>query len=276
MFVGIGKKSWVAIEGKHYTLSGQTIVFKKPPGATVDAYSLCAWPERFTHEEMAERRRECNTFNEWDSQYQLHAKPVTESRLNPEKIIPYSIDPVIKVSNRKASMWLGNVRIVGAAAYWDPSLGKIKSDASAFSVILTDSAGRMYHQVCLGVTGNIDDQCKEIKKEVIKYSLGRIEVEVNGPGGHVPHILRKHLKGLDCAVIENFETTNKNKRILDAWEAPIDGGYMWAHVDVLEGPLWDQMQDWNPEITDQPDDYLDSGRRRNYSNTGTHRPRLFG
>jgi hypothetical protein len=28
---------------------------------------------------------------------------------------------------------------------------------------------------------------------------------------------------------------------------------------VLEGPVWDQMTDFQPELSDQPDDYLDSG-----------------
>ena len=36
---------------------------------------------------------------------------------------------------------------------------------------------------------------------------------------------------------------------------------LWAHVDVLDGPMWDQMKDWNPAVTTQPDDYLDSGAR---------------
>lgn len=34
-------------------------------------------------------------------------------------------------------------------------------------------------------------------------------------------------------------------------------GMLWAHVDVLEGPLWDQMKDWNPAVRDQDDDYVD-------------------
>jgi hypothetical protein len=36
-------------------------------------------------------------------------------------------------------------------------------------------------------------------------------------------------------------------------------GVLWVHVDVLNGPLWDQMKDWDPKVKSQPDDYLDSG-----------------
>ncbi len=220
VFVGIGKHSWVAEEGKHYRIEHTTIIFKKPPSATVDCYADSAWPERFDNEEMDERRRECNTFNEWDSQYQLHAKPITDVRLDPERIIPYAIEPVIKRSNRHIGMWLGNVKIVGACAHWDCAKGRIGNDSSAFSVVLTDEMGRLYLQVCRAVYGNIDEQCKEIRKIVIQYQLPRVTVETNGIGGHVPHILRKHLKKTLCGVGEHHETANKNKRILDAWGSP--------------------------------------------------------
>ncbi|MDE2442682.1 MAG: transcriptional regulator, partial [Betaproteobacteria bacterium] len=31
------------------------------------------------------------------------------------------------------------------------------------------------------------------------------------------------------------------------------------HTSVLDGPMWDQMKDWNPAVPDQPDDLLDAG-----------------
>jgi hypothetical protein len=53
--------------------------------------------------------------------------------------------------------------------------------------------------------------------------------------------------------------TNKNKRILEGYEDIISSQMLWAHVGVLDGPLWDQMKDWNPDVKNQPDDYLDAG-----------------
>ncbi|HMV75362.1 MAG TPA: hypothetical protein PKB00_12380 [Microthrixaceae bacterium] len=67
------------------------------------------------------------------------------------------------------------------------------------------------------------------------------------------------MRKLQCGVNELFQTTNKQKRILDALEAPLSSQFLWAHTDVLDGPLWDQMKDFNPAITNQPDDFLDSG-----------------
>lgn len=259
VFVGIGKHTTVAVEGEHFTRSGTTLRFHVAPVGTIDCYADNAWPERFTLEEMVERRKQCRTLNEWDSQYQLHAKPIVDVRLDPVRIIPYDVTPVLRMANRRVVMMLANVQIVGVSAYWDCSLGKLTSDASAFTVLLTDEAGRLYMQVCEALEGNIDDQCRRIRELVVQYQIPRVEVETNGPGGFVPPILRKHLKKTGCGVGEVWNTTNKNKRILDAWEAPLDSGFLWSHIDVLNGPLWDQMMEWNPAVKEQPDDYLDSG-----------------
>jgi len=64
-------------------------------------------------------------------------------------------------------------------------------------------------------------------------------------------------RGLRCGVTEKASTGNKNKRILAAFEPPLRSGYLHAHVSVIER-VGDQMRDWNPALTDQPDDYLDA------------------
>ncbi|MCS6037367.1 hypothetical protein LNQ52_20135 [Klebsiella pneumoniae subsp. pneumoniae] len=48
---------------------------------------------RFDHDELLLRRKECRTVNEWDSQYQLHSKPVGEVRLDPDRIREYNVQP---------------------------------------------------------------------------------------------------------------------------------------------------------------------------------------
>ena len=99
----------------------------------------------------------------------------------------------------------------------------------------------------------------EIRRLVIQYQIPNVKVETNGPGGFVPQILRKVLAGTGCGVLEHFEAVNKKKRILDAWEPPLSARFLWAHSQVIDGPLWDQMKDFNPLAITQADDYLDSG-----------------
>lgn len=269
VIAGIYKFSRMLVEGRDYRVEGNEVVFDTPPGDVLDICAGCAWPERFTREEVALKRQETRTLNAWDSQYQLEAKPISEVRLDPARIVPYDCEPVVRVANGEVGMWLGATRIVGATAYWDCSLGKIKSDASAFSLLLTDSRGQLYWHAAQGLTGELaefDDkdrivggQVMQVRELVLRLQIPRVVVETNGPGGFVPNILRQALKGTGCGVGEEFSVTNKQKRILDAFEAPLSSRFLWAHVSVLEGPVWDQMKDFNPELRDQPDDYLDSG-----------------
>ncbi|NWA03714.1 phage terminase large subunit [Pseudomonas gingeri] len=269
VFSGIGKHARVLELGKDYQLTKTGIAFFTPPGTLVDCYSGSAWPERFDMDELAQRRRKTKTINEWDSQYQLHSKPVTEVRLDPNRIIPYDVQPTMRYANGAAAMFLGSTQIVGAIAYWDCSLGKIKSDASAFSLLLTDARGQLYWHVAEGLEGEIAEfdekdriiggQVHQVRELVIKYQIPRVIVETNGPGGFVPTILKQALKGTGCGVGEEHSTINKQKRILDAFESPLSARFLWAHVDVLNGPVWDQMQDFNPALTNQDDDFIDSG-----------------
>lgn len=269
VFSGIGKHARVLVAGKDYQLTKTGIAFFAPPGTLVDCYAGSAWPERFDLATLETRRRETRTINEWDSQYQLHSKPVTEVRLDPARIVPYDVQPVMRYANGAAAMFLGSTQIVGAVAYWDCSLGKIKSDASAFSLLLTDARGQLYWHVAEGLTGEIAEfdskdriiggQVHQVRELVIKYQIPRVIVETNGPGGFVPTILKQALKGTGCGVGEEHSSTNKQKRILDAFESPLSAHFLWAHVDVLRGPVWDQMRDFNPAVNNQDDDYIDSG-----------------
>ncbi|HFZ1921727.1 TPA: phage terminase large subunit [Serratia marcescens] len=269
VFVGIHIGARLLAEGVDYQLTATGITFAEPPGTTVDCYAECAWPERFTPAEMEKRRQETRTVNEWDSQYQLHSKPIGESRLDPERIREYNVQPEIRYANRTASMWLGSQQIVGAVAWWDVATGKAKADASAFSLVLTDARGHLYWHVCQELIGDLAEfderdkitggQVVQIRELVIRYQIPQVVVEVNGPGSFAGKLLRQALKGTGCGVREEFAITNKQKRILDAFEAPLSSRFLWAHSDVLDGPAYDQMRDFNPAVTNQPDDFIDSG-----------------
>ncbi|EBW6193563.1 transcriptional regulator [Salmonella enterica subsp. enterica serovar Agbeni] len=270
VFVGIYKGSRLLNEGVDYKVhSGNIIEFAKAPNMLVDFYADCEWPERFDRAEMKKRRKRTKTINEWDSQYQLHSKPVGEVRLNPERLRVYNCEPEIRIANKSCTMWLGQTQIVGAVAYWDVSMGKIKSDASAFSLMLTDMRGHLYWHCCEDIKGDLaefssDDkisggQVMEIKNYVIKFQIPLVMVETNGPGSFAGKLLRQALKGTGCGVREIFQVSNKQKRILDAFEAPLSTRFLWVHLRVMDGPMPEQMRDFNPELTDQPDDFLDSG-----------------
>lgn len=272
VFVGIGKAAQLLREGDDYTLQGKRITLREPTAALVDVCTGNAWPERFHRTEMLERRRECATVNYWDQQYQLIARPLVDSRLNPDRMIPYDCEPTWKTANGQAVMLLGGTRIVGATCRWDPASGKLKSDVSAVAVVLQDEEGRRYLHRVAKLTGDVvvfsDDgktviggQVHQLADLVQELRLPRVTIETNGIGKFSPAILKGALKQrrLVCGVAEEPSMQNKNKRILEALEPLLTSeDQLWAHVSVLDGPLPSQMRDWSPAIQDQPDDYLDA------------------
>lgn len=256
-FVGIHRFAKLLREGKDYRVEGGELVILRPPADVLDVYAGCAWPQRFDRAELEKRRRRTRTLNAWDSQYALKAKPLHMIRLDPDELQPYEVTPTVEHANGAVRMMLGKVQIVSAAARWDCALGRPTGDVSAFCVALQDTAGRYYWQVARALTGTPFDQCKQIKEHVIALQLPRVTVETNGPGAFAPALLMKELKGTGCAVVDEFSTENKNKRILEAFEAPLRGGFLWAHVDVIE-TVNDEMKDWKPTVKEQPDNYLDA------------------
>lgn len=275
VILGIGKPSRIGVEDVDYRVeNGNEVVFAQPPRCVVDICAGCAWPERFTREEIQLKRRETRTLNAWDSQYQLEAKPVEEIRLDPDRITPYDIEPVIRQANGAAVMTLGEVRIVGAAFRWDPASGKPHSDVSAIALVLQDEAGRRYWHRAEALTGELAEfapdgktiiggQVWQIAQHVRQFNLPRVTVETNGIGQFAPTVLRACLKQqrlVGVAVKEEQAVANKNTRILETIEPLLlAADQLWAHASVLDGPLWDQMKDWNPAVQVQPDDYLDAG-----------------
>jgi len=260
VFEGIGKHARLLQEGSDYVRTAAGIRLSDAPRGTVlDCYAGCAWPERFDRAELAQRRRKCRTLNEWDSQYQLHSKPVTQVRLDPASLIVYDDEPELREVNGQAFLLLGGARVMSATLRLDPASGKLNSDISALCLVLQDEAGNLYWHRAIALTGELaesdDDgalhggQVDQVCDVVAQFYLSRVDVETNGIGGHVPAILRAALKRrrLPCGVRETPASGNKNRAILEAIEPPLRSGYLWAHSSV-EATVRQQMRDWNPAV----------------------------
>ncbi|MDM1330003.1 phage terminase large subunit [Acinetobacter indicus] len=294
IFSGIGTTSKLLKEGEDYQIVYTGHFYKitfDESHYLIDVYSEALWPERFTPAIMEERRRECRTINEWDSQYQLHAKPVGDVRLDPDKMIPYDCEPVLMRANGEYFMMLGERRVVGITARWDPSSGKIKSDISAVAVTLHDDLGNKYWHRSVALKGEvvthnengeiIGGQAWQLCDLIETYHIPRVVIETNGIGGFAAAALKGALKArrLRCGVVEHHSTGAKNKRILEAIEGPLVSGLVWVHVSVIDTPeegenssvQYKQMRMFNPAITDQEDDYLDS-----FAGTLTDSPERVG
>lgn len=275
IFSGIGAQSKSLTVGRDYQLVVKGAVvkirFSAPPCTLIDFYAGSAWPERFDAKEMLKRRKKTRTINSWDSQYQLHSRPVIETRLDPDRMPAYDCEPILRKANGAATMWLGKTQIVGMSARWDPSSGKLKSDASSVAVVLQDATGRRYWHCSERLTGDIaifdDDgttitggQVSQLCDLVERLSIPRVTVETNGIGGFAPAVLKAALKQrrLVCGVSEEQSVTNKAKRILEAIEPLLLSNMLWAHVSVHDGAAAEQMRGFNPAASSQVDDDIDA------------------
>jgi hypothetical protein len=145
VFAGIGKFARLLVEGRDYSIDrGGHLVLRAPLSMVLDVYSGCAWPERFNRKDLERRRKDTRTLNAWDSQYQLEAKPVQETRLDPDRLIPYEHEPVLREVNGQPFLLLGQVRIMSATLRLDPASGKLRSNKSALCLVLQDEAGNLY------------------------------------------------------------------------------------------------------------------------------------
>ncbi|WP_336007392.1 phage terminase large subunit [Acinetobacter nosocomialis] len=278
-FTGIGKGSKYFKKGENYTCIQKGNLWEvtiHEEHYLIDFYSEGIWPERFTAKEMTKRREKCKTLNEWDSQYQMHAKPIGDVRLDPDKIIAYNCEPVLKRANRTTMFMIGERQIVGATFRWDPSSGKLKSDVSSTALVFHDDLGNKYWHRSVALKGEVIEtdadgrviggQVWQLCNIIKDFHLSKVTIETNGIGNFAPAALKAALKtrGIRCGVTEQHSTKSKNKRILDGIEGPLISGLLWAHVSVLEDENGEdsaqvkQMREFNPAITDQPDDYLDS------------------
>lgn len=272
VFAGIGEPSKLLEPGIDYHLTESGVMFAEPPGLLVDFYSGCAWPKRFDRTELRNRRKETRTVNEWDSQYQLHSKPVHEIRLDPDHLVPYAAELVMERANRQPRLMLGQAQIVSSRAYWDPSKGKAGNDTSALALLLDDVAGNQYWHCAEGVTGQLAEfadstnarivggQVMQIVALVKRFHIPAVYVETNGLGAFIKPILIRALRQEDvlCGVVEVQVSEKKSSRILAAMEPPLSSGVLWAHTRVLDGPAYSQMKDWVPGQEGQADDFLDA------------------
>lgn len=278
IFSGIGSQAKLLKDFDDYKITktdtDYLIQFQASHGL-IDCYSDALWIDRFTSETMEQRRKECSTLGEWDSQYQMHNKAINEVRLDPDRLIPYSEEVTWHKANGHTTMLLGDKRIVSATLKIDPSSGKTKSDVSAAALVLQDEQGRLYWHRSIALKGDVaitdengqftGGQAWQVSDLVEEFKLPNLIVESNGIGGYFGTILRSVFKkrNIYCGVQEKHETQNKNKRILEALEAPLLSGFLYAHASVLklngqDSPQVKQMRLYDPSIANNADDYIDS------------------
>ncbi len=211
------------------------------------------WPERFskTRIEMIRKRSGPAKFA---SQMLLKPCRLTDGRLDVQKLRWYAGELDYRETNQTAELKINGTRMVGAACFWDPSFGKKEhGDGSVIACVFQDDAGFYYlHDVRYLTVDDTDvsasDQCRQVADFVQANHLPAVQVETNGLGKFLPEILKQTFRQrrLRCAVLTQTSKTQKDQRILDAFDVLLANRVLMVHESVKQSALYGEMQDWIP------------------------------
>jgi hypothetical protein len=234
-----------------------------------DAAGRPAWPERYPEATIAELEKRSGP-NKFASQMLLAPVDAAEGRLDPERLRRYADELVYQEGNNEALLTLMDRRLVAAACWWDPAYGAPDAgDASVIAAVFLDAEGRAYlHRIAYlthdpAAAGTVDEAtqlCRRAATFARALHLPSIALEVNGLGRFLPGLLRRELAraGVPAAVREVTSRRPKDLRILEAFDAPLAAGALYAHDSVFATPFLREMRDWRPGQTRARDDGLDA------------------
>lgn len=226
------------------------------------------WPERFSLSHINAMRERAGPAK-FQSQMMLEPMDITEARLDPEKMIRYEMPLSYREANGAPVLEIGDVRMVSATCFWDPSFGRPgRSDGCAIAIVFSDAeGGRWLHDVeylthVPELVGKIDEAtqlCRQVVTFARRYFVPAVMVEINGIGRFLPGLLRRETSqaGLASQIIEHTSTTNKTARILNAFDALLAAGRLHVSERVFASPFMTEMREWRPD-TNAPDDGLDA------------------
>lgn len=216
------------------------------------------WIERFTPEVVKERQLSCKSKSEFYSQYMLLPMSVEDSVLDPSLIKVYKESVQFGTGNGEWYATIGKQRMASVSAWWDVSLSKARGDDSVFAIIFTDTEGHIWVHKTVELTGDVHEQCEQVKDAAVEYNIPLVAIETNGVGAFVPQILLGVVRGKGIGVDEQYTTANKKIKIIEAFETPLSGGFLHVHEDVYNSKFVTQMRDFNTRTSNQKDDYIDA------------------
>lgn len=223
------------------------------------------WPERFTEAKIASIRMRSGE-NKFMSQMMLQPVNIKDSVLNPERLNAYDEELSLTFANEREILKIGEHKMVSASTWWDPSFAARNGDNSVIACVFIDEEGKywlhdiVYLKIDAGENDNIASlQCEKVVDFLEKNHLSSLRIEVNGIGKFLPGVLKQVLgkRKVRAAVLEVFSNTNKEKRILEAFEVLLAERALNVHQRIWQSPFIEEMREWSVSGSTH-DDALDA------------------
>ena len=226
----------------------------------VDAAGTPAWPEMFPINVINELHAAVGA-RHFASQMML--TPLSNDRVRLDPGAMHFYDDTFNPQNAH----IGDNIITGATIYWDPSMGRTKSDASVCVLIYRDDKSHriFIHDVLYLCVDDNDEhpmatQCDMVLNFMTQHNINRICVETNGIGNALPEILRECARnnGFNIVVQNIVNNKRKSDRIMETLEPVLSTGRLYCASSVQATPLLSEMLGWTPIGTTSHDDGIDA------------------
>jgi hypothetical protein len=223
----------------------------------LDERGQSRWPERFTAEGIAEIRQRSGPAK-FESQMLLRPRSTEDLRLDPAHLVRYDAPLELREANGESVLSLSGRRLVSASCWWDPAYGAPDvGDASVVAAVFVDEAGGYWlHDIRYlkhdpALRHEVDEAtqlCRQVAAFARELYLPSITIETNGLGRFLPALLRRELQaiGLACPVLEHVSKSNKERRILQAFDPLLAAAALRAHTDIWASPFIEEMREWRP------------------------------
>ncbi len=231
--------------------------FRRLTIPVLDDAGRSRWPDRFTDAAIAAVRQQSGP-TKFASQMLLAPRQNQDVRLDPGRLGRYDLELSYREGNRQGVLTLGPRRLVSANCWWDPAFGApTTGDASVVAAVFTDEQGEYWlHRIAYlqhdpKQSHEVDEAtqlCRQVTMFIRDLVLPAITIETNGLGRFLPALLRRELgrQGIGCSVLEHVSHSNKDQRILDAFDPILAAAALHVHASVWQTPFIREMQEWRP------------------------------
>lgn len=231
--------------------------FKRLKIPLIDASGKSTWKERFPIEKINILKEQTGPAK-FKSQMLLEPVNDDDLRLDPDRLIRYHDGVELRHGNNQSTLTIGSNRMVSVTAWWDPSFGSPRAgDASVIAAVFVDADGRYwlhdirYLQHDPAKRDEVDEAtqlCRQVTDFIRDLWLPSVTVETNGLGRFLPSILQREINaaGLGCTVLEHSSHSNKEQRILNAFDPLLAADALHVHTSVWQTPFINEMRDWRP------------------------------
>ncbi len=231
----------------------------------LDKNNCSAWPERFSVKKIDSLRSRIGQ-NIFATQMLLELPDKkTKAFFDVELLDFYTESLIYREANHKAILSLGDVRLVNGIAFWDPSLGREKSDGSVVACVFQDEKGFYYlHQISyLKVersSHSAQEQCDAVVQMLKENFLNTLVIETNGIGGFLPELFKERCRKAQypVAIKTVHSRIQKSERIVSTLDPLFSSGFLKCNSRVKTTPFLKELINWFPDSSHAKDDGMDA------------------